>query len=171
MIEEKLKQILVEMKPALDSSMDCVCVVDIAGQVIYCNTPMRAFLGLRNRELGKKPVFCDLIKLSACDSACQIDQVIQTGAVVRLDESPASKGKDKLRVSLRALPLFDEDGSKRIGAIITLRDTTGEVLLQAKYHKLLEIAVQKDAKIAELDEKIQALQLSMRKARVGVVGK
>lgn len=169
MNSEFLKRFQAEMKPAFDASLDPVCIVNTSNQILFYNLAMKSFLGLRNRELGKKLVFCDLLKLSVCEPSCQVKHLLQTGMPIRIDESPAAKGRDKLRLSLRAVPILDPEAKLNtppLGAVITLRDTTGEILLQAKYHKLLELMVEKDAKIADLDEKLQAMRTALRRARV-----
>lgn len=141
MSDEKLKRVLELITPGLDASIDPVCVVDTANKILHLSASMKAFLSVRPRELSKGLVFCDLLKLSACESGCKILHTIKSGTNLRLDETPASRGDMKLRVVLKAVPLYDpEDKSETpIGAIISVRDTTGEILVQAKYHKLMQI--------------------------------
>lgn len=171
MSEEFLKRYHAIVKTVMDASMDPVCIVDRQNQILHSNLPMRSFLGIRTRELGKKPVFCDLVKLSICEPGCQLRTVLDQGSVVRVDESPAARGTEKLRISLRAVPIYAGGERKTpVGALITLRDTTGEILLQAKYHKLLEMMAAKDTKVAGLEERIRALRTALRRARVNAVG-
>lgn len=171
MSADALKKYQQEVKPAVDASMDAVCIIDTEGKLVYYNLVMKSFLSLKNRELTKQPSLGDLLKLTA-EGSSQLRELFEKGTMVRLDESPASRGKEKVRISFRAVPLYDPAKSLKgapIGALITLRDTTGEILLQAKYHKLLEMMMEKDSKIADLEDRLKALRSSLRKARVDTI--
>lgn len=171
MSADSLKKYQSEIKPAVDASMDAICIVDASGKLVYHNMAMKSFLAVKSRELSEKPMIGDLLKLTA-DATAQFSDLFAKGIVVRLDETPASKGKEKVRVSLRAVPLYEHGKNPKgapIGALITLRDTTGEILLQAKYHKLLEMMTEKDSKIADLEDRLKALRSSLRKARVETI--
>lgn len=137
---EPYKLRLDKMKPALEAVLDPLCVVNHKNEVIYANLAMKGLLGLTGKDLKEYPVFCDRVKLPACEKECQIQHAIDSQEMLRLDETPSTKitpkGHDKMRAIVKVVP-FTEDQLK--GAIITLRDTTGEVLLQAKYHKILQI--------------------------------
>jgi PAS domain-containing protein len=164
----ELQQLLALLRPALDASLDPVCVVNPSGEIIYADAAMRALLGLRARDLKSRKVFCNLLQLSSCQSGCKILHVLKGGGVLRLDEVPGVRKGEKLRVSLKAVPLRvpgAATGSAPVGAIVTVRDSTAEILLQAKYHKLLAVIQQKDRRIEELQERIEALQATLRHAR------
>lgn len=161
MATPSIEDIVKTLLPALEASLDPVCVVDHECRVVYMSQSMRSLLGVRPRDLAqKKPVFCDLITLTACKAKCRIEQVIQSGEAFRLDETPAVKGETKLRVGIKAAPLLPG----KLGAVIHLRDTSAEILLQAKYHKSLQIIEEKDLMILQLEEKVQALQRTLRNA-------
>lgn len=168
MMDEKLKRALAQFQPTVQASLDSICIINKKGQIVYLNLAMKTFLNLPARELKKLPVFCDVIKMAACERGCQINEVLNTGEALRLDEAPAMRGNEKMRVLLKVSPLYDPESPKDqgpVGAIMNLRDTTGEVLLQAKYHKLIQLIADKDAKIAALEERLNTLRDAMRKAR------
>ena len=164
---EKYKALVAVLKPAFEASLDPICVVNGENRIMYMNMQMKNFLGIRLKDLENGVIFCDLVKLSSCRERCQILESIQSAAAMRFDETPATRGADKLRVSLKTVPLLDgpSRASLPVGAIITLRDTTGEILLQAKYHKLLELIHQKAERIEALEDKIESLRKSLRGAR------
>jgi hypothetical protein len=170
-MEARLKKTLESILPNLTASLDCVCVVDKSNHIVHMNLAMKSFLGLRGGRSSKTPVFCDVLKLVACEKGCQILDAIDTGNTgntLRLDEAPATRGDAKLRVLVKVIPLHDVDEkvpSEPVGAMITLRDTTGEVILQAKYHKTMQLLSEKDSKIRALDDKITDLQAALRRAR------
>jgi hypothetical protein len=166
--DDELKKLIKDVMPLLEISLDPICIVNHLNEIVYMDLPMKSLLGLKGRELRKRNVFCDVLKLSACQTHCQIQHVLDTGHPFRLDELPASRGPKKLRVAFKAIPLFrtrGEDKGKPVGAIITVRETTGEVLLQAKYHKLMEMLKERDDKISTLEERLNALQTSIRRHR------
>jgi hypothetical protein len=156
------------LKPALDASLDAIAIVDESNRIVYANVAMKNFLAVPARDFKKNPVFCDLVKFAACEKTCQMLHVIKSGEMVRLDETPAAKPNEKVRVLLKAVPLLnpeDPNASAPIGAIITVRDTTGEILLQAKYHKVMQLLGEKDTKINELMDRLNALRTALRRAR------
>lgn len=169
---ERYKPIVASLKSALEASLDCVCIVNTLNQIVYMNLPMKNFLGLRPRELEEGLVFCDTVKLAACKEHCQILDVLRTGTSLRLDEVPAEKRGQKFRLSMKVVPLYDggaTTGTRPIGALMSLRDSTGEILLQAKYHKTMEMLKEREDAISELEERIRTLQKTLRGARGGSV--
>jgi transcriptional regulator with PAS, ATPase and Fis domain len=167
MTDARLKKVLSGLKPFLEASLDPICVVDAAGKIAYVNLGMKNLLSLRGSDLKKGIEFCSTIKFAACQTECQIKHALSSSRPLRLDETPAQRGGEKLRVALKAVPLRDPEGEApgAIGAIIVLRDTTGEVILQAKYHKLMHVVGEKDLQIAELEGRIEKLQAVLRRAR------
>jgi hypothetical protein len=166
-----LKAMLQTLKPALEASLDAVAMVDSSNRLVYANVAMRGLLGVSTQQLKKAPVFCDLLKLSVCVKSCEILGALKSGETLRLDETPASRRGEKLRVLLKAVPLFDLSGSdsksatKPVGALISVRDTTGEVLLQAKYHKILQMLADKEEQITDLLDRLNTLRGTLRRAR------
>jgi|GEM_PF-1337927 len=165
------RQRLVFLKPLLELSIDPVCVVNEKKEVVYMDLAMKSLLGLKGRELRKRMIFCDLLKLPICSPKangecrdCQIDKVIKKAHNIRIDEVPATRGTKKLRVSIKASAIHDA-GGKVIGAVISVRDTSGEVLLQAKYHKILDVLKVQEQQIHDLEEKVHSLYSSLRRAR------
>jgi hypothetical protein len=172
----ELNVLVSRLKPALEASLDCVAVVNAVNQVVYANLSMKNLLGLKGRELKRLPVFCDILRLAACEQSCQVLEMIQSGTVLKLDEAPCVVGEQKLRVILKGVPLFAADlsGLPRtaldapIGAILSLRNSTGEILLSAKYHKSLQIIRIHENRIAELEDKLNKAQSVLRRARQGM---
>ncbi|MCC7442498.1 MAG: hypothetical protein IT285_12750 [Bdellovibrionales bacterium] len=153
--------------PALRVSLDPVAVVDSSGVILYANSSMRSFLEIRGNR--GKPRFQELLKIASLEGQHPLDRTIATGEEIRLDELPAIKASgQKVRVIFKSVPLFDptETQNRRIfAAILSLRDTTGEVLLQAKYHKLKELQEDKDSEIMDLREKVEDILESLRRHR------
>ena len=132
-----INEILNRYETLINASLDAVCVVDSDAKIVYANSMMKNFLSLKPRELSRNPVFCELIKLSVCDKTCQVKSALENGKSIRFDEAPGVLKGNKLRVNFKITP-FSIDGV--VGAIICLRDTTAELLTQAKYSKLLSIS-------------------------------
>ncbi len=164
----KLKRLVIRLKTALDASLDPVALVNAENRIIYVNLAMKSLLTLKGRDVRQKPVFCDLLKLAACSKKCQVLESIRTQSAVRLDEVPAVLGGKKLRVVLKAQPLVDPDSPAKgaIGSIVTVRDTTAEILLQAKYHKAYQLLQDQIAESERLKERISYLEASLRRARL-----
>jgi hypothetical protein len=157
----ELKLALESMLPAIEGSLDAVCVVNHASEIVYLNGPMRTLLKLRPSAQDGAVKFCDTVKLSICGESCQIAASIKDAKTARFEEIPASRGDEKLRVTLKVAPL----GEPSIGALITLRDVTGDFLLQAKYHKTLGVLEEKDHKISELETQVTSLKAALKRAR------
>lgn len=140
--------------PVLESSLDAVAVVDSKNLIHYANSSMKTLLKLRPADLKTHKKFCDCITLSICANACRIETLITSGKSFRFDESPATLPTvpelTKLRILIRGAPIPENKSSKNIGAVITLRDTSAEVLVQAKYHKLARMVEERDETIQEL---------------------
>ena len=143
--------------PILDSSLDAVAVVDSTNGIYYANSAMKSLLKLRPTDLKLHKKFCDCITLSLCEKKCQIMLMLESGKSFRFDESPSTLpcGPDpaKLRVSIRGVAVNYGSENKKggaIGGVVTLRDTSAEILVQAKYHKLAQMVEERDAHIEEL---------------------
>ena len=146
--------------------MDAVAFVNNGCGIVHADASMKNLLEIKPRDLSAQRKFCDFFKLSVGDDKCQIEEAMRTGEILRFDECAAFKReKQKLRVSIKIVPFFKpgEDNEKGTlqGAIITLRDTSAELLTQAKYHKLVELNEKKDLAISALDAKIKALRQRM----------
>jgi len=136
----------------LECTLDPACVLDHEGRIIACNPLMRNFLKLKPRELLKRPIFCDLVKLSICKEQCQIIDGIHKKKIVRADESPSSLGVSKYRLTLKGTP-YPSNGNP--GMILTLRDTSAETILQAKYHKLQHLLEEEKRKNEDMRERMR----------------
>lgn len=167
-VDLKYGKLIKSLKPTLESSLDPVAILNSYQQIIYANLAMKNFLQLRARDLDAMPVFCNLVKLAACKDSCCIQQLMKSGKSVRLDEQPAQRGDEKLRILIKVVPVWEQGAAKYedpTGAIITLRDSTAELILQAKYHKLKAVMDEKDAQVRELQGRVEEMQLILKKAR------
>jgi PAS domain-containing protein len=167
-MENSLKLTITLFKPAFEVSLDAIAVIDEFCRVRYANGQMRSLLGLTARELSHAPIFCDCITLAACQPKCELQKVIDSGKGLRLDESPAERGDNKMRITLKAAPLYypgKQKGPKPLGAIVTARETTGEILLQAKYHRAMLLLEEKDQEILELADKLRSKEETLRRSR------
>jgi hypothetical protein len=172
-MDNSLKVTITLFKPVLEASLDAVAVLDRACRVRYANSSMRLLLGLSARELARAPIFCDCVTLAVCATHCEIQRVADGGKSLRIDESPAErgpKGEDKMRVSLKALPLFypgKQKGPEPLGVIVSARETTGEILLQAKYHRAMLLMQEKDQEIMDLSDRLKLKEDVLRRSRTG----
>lgn len=156
-----LSAMISAMMPALEVCLDPVCVVDASGQIVFLTTPMGSLLKVRPRELKRGVVFCDAIKLAACVKECQVRKAIGSGKGIRLDETPGTIGGEKMRGMLQVIPL-----PKGLGALISVRDTTADVLVLAKYHKLTDELDRKELKIAELEVRLESMRGGLRGRKI-----
>lgn len=154
------KRILEQYKPVMDSSLDSICLVDRKGRIVHFNLAMKNFLGLPAHKLKESPVFCDLLKLAACDGGCCIRNVIDSGQGVRLDEAPGQLGAHEVRVAIKIVPVYS--GKKTVGGLVTLRPTTAEAQLQEKYHRIMEMVSQQEAKLGELEKKFKDIRSAIK---------
>jgi len=167
-MDNSLKVTITLFKPVFEASLDGIAVLDVDCRIQYANSSMRSLLGISGRELAKSPVFCDCIILSACAAQCELQRVANTGATLRLDESPAERGEDKMRISLKAIPLYypgKQKGPTPLGVIVSARETTGEILLQAKYHRAMLLMQEKDQAILELADRLKLKEDVLRRSR------
>lgn len=168
MMENSLKLTITLFKPVFESSLDGVCVLDTDCRIKYANAQLRSLLGLSGRQVTRAPVFCECITLAACTPKCLISKIFDSGKKLRLDETPAERGDSKIRVSLNAVPVFypgKQKGSKPLGIIISARETTGEILLQAKYHRTMLMLQERDREVLELAERLRDKEEALRRAR------
>lgn len=146
------------VSPVLEGALDAVAVVDNENLIQYANSAMKGLLKLRPSDLKKPKKFCDYIKLSACSKSCCIEELFHQNKPFRHDEIPAeSSGKNlkrKMRVTIHGVPLpvalLDLEHTKVVGAVLMMRDSTAEVLVQAKYHKLVQTLAERETEIDEL---------------------
>jgi transcriptional regulator with PAS, ATPase and Fis domain len=169
LVDPNFRALIKSMNDALESSLDAVCVVDRQNQIAWLNPPMRAVLKATARSLKDNRKFCDLLKLAACDKGCKIMHVMESAEKLRLDEAPAATATGKMRVLLQAVPLQLE--GKVVGAVINLRDTTGEILLQAKYHKSARMIEDLETQVQDLSEKFREMQERLRRAAIARISK
>ena len=167
-IDERIRAFHQAILPVFSSHVDPICIVDGSNKIVYQSLAMGSLLGIRRRDLARGAVFCDVVKLSVCQKGCEVLKAIRSGVPLRLDEAPARIGGNLCRLTVRVTP-FREPSAPRsadcIGAVITARDTTGDVLLLAKYHKLLSMVEQRDDRLAELEEEVQKLRGVLRRSR------
>lgn len=167
-MENSIKVTITLFKPVFESSLDAMAVLDGDCRVKYANAQMRSLLGLSGREVTRSPVFCECIRLADCTPKCLVSKVMQTGKSLRLDEAPAERGDTKMRVSLNVVPFHypgKQKGSTPLGLIVSARETTGEILLQAKYHRAILMLQEKDREIAAMHERVKEKEDLMRRSR------
>lgn len=148
----------------MDASLDSYFVVDDKSELVLMSPGLRALLKLRPKSGAKNKKFCDSIELSVCKKGCVIDRLLESGEDFRFDETPAVQGDSKMRLTIKGVPIYSANKRRKkpIGAIVTVRDTSGEIIVQAKYHKALNIISEKEEEIAKLEDKIQGLLRSLR---------
>jgi hypothetical protein len=159
---------IAQLAPILDLSLDPTCIVDEQNRIVYANIQLKSFIGLKVKHLKSPPVLCDHIKLAACEKSCQLLASVRKSKRLELDEVPAVRGGERLRIWLRANPLFAPGIPRTAGAVgmlVVMRNTTAELVLQAKYHKVLEILKEREERIGDLERRVASLQDSIRKAR------
>jgi len=166
--DPRLKAVIALLKPALNASLDAICVVNFHNELAYMNIAMKNLLGSGAREFKKKPLFCDHLKLQLCSKSCQVQEAIKSGESISLHETTAVSKGNKLRLIFKLIPIYDPEESKKpapIGAIISVRDTTAEVLLQAKYHKLIHLMTERDEVIKVMQGRLGTLREAVKKIR------
>lgn len=150
---------------AADSSLDPACVVNAKAEIVYANFAFAQLTGFRKRDLARKTIFCDLVKLDACAKHCQITKSLGSGKPYRVDDVLGHLRGEDLRLTLKCTPLYHPDPSKAahpIGAVIQFRDTTAEVALQEKCRTLSHELEARTAKVTTLESKTRQLQIAMR---------
>lgn len=157
-----LDNLLKSMAPAIEGSLDGICMLNRDCEIVYANAAARHLLKLRVRDIKLNKVFCDIIKLSCCSQNCQIDKSMKVKESIHFDELPVVLNDHKMRIMLKGIPLFGRKDSDPVGILLTIRDTTAEVLVQAKYHKLAVIMKEKQEEIDELKAKLRRLFEAMR---------
>jgi PAS domain-containing protein len=161
-------RVLEMLEPGLTATFDSACVVDTENRIVHLNLAMKHFLGLSPRALKSGVVLCDHLKLAACKKDCRLLEAIRGEEPLRLEGAPAEVKNIKHRISMSAVPLRDPGLpriSEPIGALIIVRDTTGEVLLQAKYHKVLKLLEDIEEEKENLKSKIRGLQDALSRFR------
>ena len=169
MSELSFKKVVSQFKPVLDASLDCIAIVNEANLVVYANLAMKNFLGIKESSLKKGVGFCNLLKLHVCQKSCKILEAMKDQENFRTDESPATLNGEKMRVSLKAVPVLASqvglEGDRTVGAVISLRNTTAEIILHAKYHKLFLVIENKDEQLVEMRNKLSAIRDTLRRQR------
>lgn len=160
-----LKDFVKSLKMAIEVSLDPVLIVDTEMRIIYFNTAFKALTQLTRRELATGTDFLKLIRFGGGVQSQRMRNVVEKSEVMRLDEAPAEVGKRKIRVTMKAVPVFDPDDPEKepIGALVAIRETTGEVLVQAKYHKIRQLLEEKDLAIDDLRDQLHRLRDSYRR--------
>ncbi len=142
---------------ALDVSLDPTGVIDAEGRLVAMNPAMRSLLGIRGRKRPGKIILCDAIGLTVCEGRdprrCRLVHVATHGKHLKLDEVPATIQGEMAQITLRAIPV----GKPPWGAVVTVRNTTAETLVQAKYHRAVEFMHERDEKIAVLQRRLRRL--------------
>ena len=147
---KNIKDAIPLIEVIINASLDAYCIVDKDTSILHSNFLMKSLLGLKPKDFQSKRKFSTLLELTENRSGCVVEKAIKKDDPIRFDETPATIGGKKFRLSIKITPFKDPDGDKKspaLGAIIMLRDTTAELLTQAKYHKVAE-------QVAELEEQV-----------------
>ncbi|NBX93026.1 MAG: sensor domain-containing diguanylate cyclase [Proteobacteria bacterium] len=117
-----------------DIFLDAFCVVDCQGKVLEFNIAFTELTGESHRKILKVGQLSELIKIDA-SLPYPSETVIRTGQSVRLDEVKGStKAYSELNLIIGAVPVFGSQ-SQLLGAVLTFRNVSAEVMLQLKYEE------------------------------------
>ena len=163
LIDPAFEALVSQLNPAIEASMDPVCILDSRARIVYANKGMQVFLATTRRALVKGVKFCELIKLSVCAKECQIEAALKAGTEFHLSETPAARKGEKLRISIKMSGIVP-NGNGSEGAVLSLRDTTAEILLHAKYHKSMSLLEESREKLTDTEDRLSALRRSLRHA-------
>ncbi|MBN19961.1 MAG: hypothetical protein CL678_01650 [Bdellovibrionaceae bacterium] len=157
-----LEEFVKKSQFVIDHSIDPVAVLDTSGTIIYLNQPMKTFLGFRskNRAIGLK--IHEVFKLNDKTAEHRIKDSYTQGDSFKLHEIPATSGERKVRVSIHCAPI--KENGEIVGGYTTLRDTSSEFLVQAKYHKVIHLNETQKIEIENLQDRVKKLQTTLRKA-------
>jgi PAS domain S-box-containing protein len=153
-----LEMLIQILSPTIVGSLDPVAVVDNEGVVVHANKAMKNFLGLKGKTIRGNPVFSIIVHLTEHNNVDPIEEVIKTGEIYQKDQAPAEVDGEKKRLLIKAYALKDLSGSNIVGAFIILRDTTGEVLLSAKYQKVMKENEDLKKKVEKLENQVDGLK-------------
>lgn len=119
----------------LDIFLDAYCVVDISGNVVDFNIAFTELTGESHRKISKIGKLSELIKIDSALPVSPAQQVMATEKSLRLDEVKAStKAYPELNLIIGAVPIFGA-GEGVVGALVTFRNVSAEMLLQQKYEE------------------------------------
>jgi hypothetical protein len=138
--------------PLLDASLDACALLSTEGHVLQVNSAMKVFLALEARALlrSAKPLLTELLQFTGKPDSFPMGEALLQP--LREDELPVQHRKtgERHRLLLGATPIRAPGTGLPEGLFLTLRDSTAEILLQAKYTKLLQMLDQKNEEIADL---------------------
>jgi len=155
---EPLEDAYRRLKPALDASLDPACIVMADGTVHSGNAAFRSLVKKSQRDLDGKCRLLDLLRLTDERDEASLGAAIREGKKFQTVEAPASLEGHKVRLSVKtaAVQLPGAKAGRPLGSLVCLRDSTGEVLVQAKYLKLLKILEEKDQLVSELKDRLDS---------------
>jgi PAS domain S-box-containing protein len=156
---ESYKSFIKMVTPILESSLDPIALVDDQVRVIYASPSMRQLIGLQARDLKKGVSLSVYFQLDADKSQVFWKDFFSKMESQRLDEVPASGNGIKMRVQFKAVPLMLNEMK---GAVISIRDTSPEIIMQAKYKRLKQMVAEREEVIAELEEKLHSIRTTIR---------
>jgi hypothetical protein len=149
----KLPEWANRLTPSFEAFLDAVCLTDANGIVLHANPAMRILLDLQTKQINRSPGprFQNFITLPMVANNNPFNPSIFEKGTFRLDETPATKSNgEKARVLLLVTQVRDTENHEIVGHFVNIRDTTAEILLQAKYVKLQQILERKEAELQEL---------------------
>jgi len=130
----------------LDSLNDGVYFVDRHRQITYWNQGAESLSGYSREEIvgthcsDNTLVHVDEQGVNLCVNGCPLSKAMVDGRECEAEAFLHHKDGHRLRVSVKAIPVFDEDGEV-IGAVEVFKDLTHQEALQKKMEQLEEMAL------------------------------
>ncbi len=135
--DTKIESIVKASKAMIDIAFDPICFVNLQKKIIYFNQKMKILLGQSHTELRNMPILCELLKIEKCPKECPLDQVLNSGKSMIVEEDQQAYIQNQARtIHYSVTPLYDE--SMMIGALLQIRDMTDYSTLKIKYRTLME---------------------------------
>jgi PAS domain-containing protein len=142
------------LTPSFEAFLDAVCVTDATGAILHANPAMRVLLGLQTKQLSRTPPpkLTDFLTLPSVPGNNPFAPALFEKGALRYDEAPATKvdGGERIRILLLITQIREPITQEVQGHFVNVRETTAEILLQAKYLKLQQILEKKEAELQEL---------------------
>ena len=148
----------------INSPTQPAILADLPGVTALDRTSMNAFEDRAFvdalKKTGRKRLIVGGLHTEICLTFAMIE-ALKAGTAYHLSETPAARKGEKLRISIKMSGIVP-NGNSSEGAVLTLRDTTAEIVLHAKYHKSMSLLEENREKLAETEDKLSALRRSLR---------
>jgi PAS domain S-box-containing protein len=161
--EEKLHSSLKEWRSTFDAISDSICLLDIEGRILKCNSAMEKFLGKRLDEIIGKNCFQIIHGQNEPPDICPIGRMIQT----KRRESRVIEISGRW-FEVTVDPLMDDKGNV-IGVVHIISDVTERKIMELELEKKIKelekfnrLAVDREFKMMELKVRIKQLEDEIR---------